>query len=370
MMISWIIIYIGILSLSLILSLILTPLSERMGMRLSLMDVPKPGKFHEKTRARSGGIAIFASFVLVLAIGLCLGFILYRQGGFLSADVARLVKNIPSVMPKLIGLLVGASFIFLVGLWDDKWNLNPWTKLLCQIVSAIPLLLAGIRIEMFLPAWMGCILTIFWIVLLTNSFNFLDNMDGLSSGIAAIVCLVLAFVTWHAQDLFVTAILVALAGSILGFWYFNFIKSRLFMGDGGSLFIGYMIASLTILATYYKKGIPTTLPVLTPFIILGVPLFDTVSVLYIRFRMGKSLMKGDTNHFSHRLVNIGMSPRQAVVFIYLVTICVALAAMPLAYLPLQPALIQAAQVALWFLLIFLIERAGKKKIEADKNGSK
>lgn len=366
MKISWTIIYCIVFVQSLFFSLALTPLSRIMGKRLSLMDEPSAAKIHHAPKARSGGLAIFASFILVILLDLGLGYLLFHHGALLKQDVARLVANIPGISGQLLALLAGAAFIFLVGVVDDKVTMKPRTKLACQILSALPLLLAGVRIQLFLPSWAGILLTLFWIVLVTNSFNLLDNMDGLSSGIAVIVSLVLAFVSWQAQDRFMCAILICLAGSILGFWYFNFIKSKLFMGDGGSLFIGYMIGALTIQATYYKQGVPTGLPVLTPLIILGVPLFDTASVIYIRLRAGRPIMKGDTNHFSHRLADLGMSRKQAVLFIYLVTICVALTALPLAYLPLRLAVIQAALVVIWFVIIFLIELAGKKKREQER----
>jgi UDP-GlcNAc:undecaprenyl-phosphate GlcNAc-1-phosphate transferase len=366
MNISWPVIYGGIFLLSLVFSLCLTPLSEVLGTRLSLIDEPKAGKFHQTRKARSGGIAIFCSFMGIVGLGIILASIITPKSSLLNPDVSRILENIPSVFYRLIGLLAGGIFIFIVGVVDDRVTLKPWTKLSCQILAALPLILTGVKIQFFIPSWMGMLLTVFWVVLLTNSFNLLDNMDGLSSGIAVIVCLVLGMVSIQAGERLMTALFLAMAGSILGFWYFNFIKSRLFMGDGGSLFIGYMIAALTILSTYYKTGVPTALPVLTPLIILGVPLFDTFSVLLIRFRMGRPLMQGDTNHFSHRLVNLGMTPKQAVVFIYLVTICVAMAALPLAYLPLRSALIQTLQVGLWFVLIFLIERAGKRKIENER----
>jgi len=369
MMLSWTLIYAGIFFLSLFLSLVLTPFSENLGKRLSLIDEPHERKFHKKTKARSGGIGIFLSFLGTLVLGVVLALALQSKGSLIREGVSVYIANLMSVMPKLIGLLAGAFFIFLVGLIDDRKPLNPWIKLVCQILSTVPLIMVGIRIQLFLPSWVGIILTIFWVVFLTNSFNFIDNMDGLSSGIAIIVCVVMVYVSWQAGEWFMIAMFTCLAGSILGFWYYNFIKSRLFMGDGGSLFIGYMIAVLTILTTYYNKGVPTALPVLTPLIILGVPLFDTISVMLIRIKLGKPLMKGDTNHFSHRLVDLGMSPKQAVIFIYVVTFCVALAALPLAYLPLRSALFQAVQVALWFVLIFLLERVGKKKIEMEKQNN-
>ena len=360
MNLSWPVIYLGIFVEALIMSLLLTPRSETIGRKLGLLDRPGKAKIHRETKARSGGLAIFAAFMITFLTGLALAFILSQKEGMLTASVSGLLKNIPHIAPKIIGLTVGAVFIFAVGVIDDRLTLGPWTKLICQILSAIPLIVVGIRIEMFLPFWVGAVLTVFWVVLLTNSLNFLDNMDGLSSGIAVICSLILAIVSWRAGDRFVTALIFAFSGAIIGFWYFNFIKSRLFMGDGGSLFIGYMLGAMTIMATYYDRGVPTGLPVLTPIIILGVPLFDTFTVLLIRFREGRPLMQGDTNHFSHRLVQLGMSRKQAVVFIYFVTLCVGLTSLPLARLALVPALIQTALVVCWFVIIFLLERAAKK----------
>lgn len=369
MNISWPVVYGGIFVLSLVLSLFLIPLSEFLGRKLSLIDEPKAGKIHQKRKARSGGIAIFSSFMGVIGLGIVFTSIITPHSSFWNPDVSRILANIPSVSIRLLGLLGGGVFIFIVGMVDDRVSIKPWPKLICQILASIPLILTGVKIQFFLPSYFGILLTVSWIVLLTNSFNLLDNMDGLSSGIAVIVCLVFGMVSIQAGERLMTALFLAMAGSILGFWYFNFFKSRLFMGDGGSLFIGYMIAALTILSTYYKKGVPTALPVLTPLIILGVPLFDTFSVMLIRLRMGRPLMQGDTNHFSHRLVNLGMTPKQAVVFIYLVTVCVAMAALPLAYLPLRSAILQTLQVGLWFVLIFLIERVGKRKIETERGGN-
>jgi len=367
MKLSWTLINGIVFFQALVFSLLLTPVSITLGKRFGLIDHPKIDRFHKQTKVRSGGIAIFLGFAIAALLDLVLVYFLYKNDALFQENVSRLLGNVKAVLPRLIGLMAGASFIFLVGLVDDRFTLRPRTKLLCQVLSAVPLLLVGIRIRLFLPAGFGILLTMFWIVLLTNSFNLLDNMDGLASGTAIIVSLVFSFVSWQAGNRFMTVILILLAGSIMGFWYFNFIKSRLFMGDGGSHFIGYMIAALSIQATYYKTGAPTSLPVLTPLVILAVPLFDTISVMFIRFREGRPLMKGDTNHFSHRLVSLGMSPRQAVVFIYLVTVCVALAAMPLGYLPLVPALVQFSQVVFWFFLIFLIERAGKRKLDEEKN---
>ncbi|HPB30440.1 MAG TPA: MraY family glycosyltransferase [Candidatus Sumerlaeota bacterium] len=361
MSLTWPLIYAGAGVLPLVLSLILTPRSRRLGERLGLLDRPAEAKIHTTVKARSGGIAIFLSFMLTVGFGLGIALYLEARGLLLSPGVAALVRNIPGIMPRIAGLLAGAVFIFIVGIIDDRFTLGPWTKLLCQVASAMPLLAVGIRIQLFLPSAVGMALTVFWVVLLTNSMNFLDNMDGLSSGIAIIVALMLAIVSSSAGERFITMVLIVFAGAVGGFWYHNFIRSRLFMGDGGSLFIGYILAAVTIMATYFRPGVPTALPVLTPLIILGVPLFDTITVLYIRYREGRPLMKGDTNHFSHRLVQLGMSRGGAVIFIYFVTISVAMAALPLSSLTRGKAIIQTAHVILWFLLIFLLEDTAKKK---------
>ena len=239
--------------------------------------------------------------------------------------------------------------------------MRPSIKLLCQIVATVPLIFAEVHIVSFIPwAWVGSLATVVWIVLLINSFNFLDNMDGLSAGIGAIDAAVLAWISFRSGEWLMTGLFVVLCGTLLGFLRHNVSPASIFMGDSGSMFLGYMIGVLTVLATYYKQGVPTRLPVLTPLIVLGVPLFDTCSVLWIRRREGHPLTQGDRNHFSHRLVNLGMTERGAVSFIYLVTLCVALGALPLRDLDLAGALLVTLQTVLWFVIIYWIERLGKR----------
>jgi UDP-GlcNAc:undecaprenyl-phosphate GlcNAc-1-phosphate transferase len=360
MNISWGILYGAVFIQALVLSLILTPVAGRVGFRLRLVDVPHEKKIHQEAKARSGGLAIFASFMVVILGDLLLLGPVSQRIGLFSADVLRFFSNIPGIVPKLAAILIGGTIVFLVGLIDDRYGLRPYQKLVLQVAATVPLILVNIRIVMFVPsALIGGLLTVLWVVLLTNSFNLLDNMDGLCSGVATIILCVLAFVSYRSGELFMVAIFLALAGSVLGFLRYNFYPARLFMGDGGSLFVGYMIGALTILSTYYHQGIPTGLPVLMPLIILGVPIFDTVTVVLIRLKNRKPILQGDTNHFSHRLVSIGMSQPEAVVFIYLVTLCVALGALALQSLRL-------GQTVLLFVLIFLLERVTRKKVTDTK----
>jgi UDP-GlcNAc:undecaprenyl-phosphate GlcNAc-1-phosphate transferase len=264
----------------------------------------------------------------------------------------------------LIAILVGAVAMSILGLVDDKLGLGPKLKLGVQILATLPLLWAGVRIQGFLPwPWLGALATVVWIVFLTNSFNFLDNMDGLSSGVACIVSLAFFLVSFFAGEWFIAGLHAALAGCLFGFLVHNTHPARLFMGDNGSLFIGYLIGCLSVLSTYYKTGVPTALPFLTPVIILGVPIFDTLSVMWIRMREGRPLMRGDRNHFSHRLTDLGMSQKRAVGFIYVVTAAMALGAAPLRSVDGFGAAAILCQTALLFYIIHRIERWGARRAQ-------
>src|SRR5690606_26360043 len=170
-----------------------------------------------------------------------------------------------------------------------------------------------------------------------------DNMNGLSAGVAVVCAFSFYLVSRNGGEYFMMAMFAALAGSAAGFLPYNFPRARLFMGDSGSLFLGYMFAALSIMVTYYDAGVPSQLPVVAPLIVLGVPLFDTLSVMWIRWRNGKPLMQGDQNHFSHRLVVLGFSRTAAVVFIWGVTFTMGLAAVNLRWLPMEGAIIVLTQ---------------------------
>lgn len=361
MQLDWNVIYLLIFLQTLVFSLVLTPIAGKLGVKFGLIDRPGAKKIHTIPRPRSGGIAIFLSFFLVLVIDVFLA-LLIQSEQILAPGVVKFIPNIKFVSHQLLGLLLGGIIIFLTGVLDDSITLRPTQKLFLQIVATVPLLISGIQVVLFLPPILGIILTILWLVLIMNAFNFIDNMDGLCSGVAFIVLVVLAFISYQSGEHFMVALYVALAGATLGFWRYNFYRARLFMGDSGSLFIGYMLGALTIMATYYQADrMPTKLPVLMPVIVLGVPIFDTVSVVLIRIHQHRPIMQGDTNHFSHRLVQLGLKPWQAVIFIYLVTICVALNALPLRYLNTAESVVHFLQTLLLFIIIYLLELAGKIK---------
>jgi len=318
---------------------------------------------------RSGGLAIYGAFVGVMLIDLLLLWVMVR-GDMAGERLAPFRANLSAVAPRFAAIFVGLTFLFVVGVIDDRKGLGPGVKLLAQILSAVPLLIAGVRISVFLhgvlpdaaATALGALLTVAWVVLLTNSLNFLDNMDGLTGGVSFVISLVLAGFALVVGHVFMTAAYLALAGAVLGFLRYNWSPARLFMGDAGSLTIGYALAALTINARYYEPGAAATgLPVLIPLIVMGVPLFDTVSVLFIRWRTGRPLMVGDTNHISHRLVGLGFNTRQAVTFLCVLTLVVALMALPLRYLPARAALLHVLGVAALFVLIYLMERVAQRK---------
>lgn len=348
-------------------ALLLVPIARSFGRRFGFVDAVNPAKIHTEPKVRCGGLGIYLAFMLLLGLAL-IALHIPSLVSLLPANLGRHLANIPSVAPKLAAILCGATLLFLVGLIDDRHNLRPLIKLALQIASAIPLIVAGITIKSFLPGHvLSAILTICWVVLLTNSFNFLDNMNGSSSGIACVCALNFYLLSRAGGEYFMMAMFALLIGAALGFLRYNFPNAQLFMGDCGSLFLGYMLAALSIRVTYYQAGVPTQLPVVSPLIILGVPLFDTASVMFIRWRTHKPFMQGDQNHFSHRLVALGFSRAQAVMFIWLITFTVGLSAVNLRALNLQGAMIALVQVVLFFLIIYFLENTGKRALDEKEN---
>ena len=173
------------------------------------------------------------------------------------------------------------------------------------------------------------VVTLLWIVGMTNAFNLLDNMDGLSAGVALVASAVFLVNAWVLGEFFISLLLLAFIGSLLGFLFYNYNPASVFLGDCGSLFIGYVIASLTLLERYVSHASSTLFPVLMPVLVLAVPIMDTATVILIRLREGRPIYVGDRRHLSHRLVALGFSPRTAVLFIYLVTLSLGLGAVNL-----------------------------------------
>ena len=354
----WYLVYLYIFITGLILSFLLTRWVRTVAPRLGLVDQPAERKFHTKPTPLMGGVAIFLGFCVTIFVNLAL----VKIWPSLVPDSMRMyLPGIQLRMPWLLAILVGGLVIAGVGLVDDKWVLRPKWKLLVQFIVATFIVSMGVRIRLFLPLGIfSYLITIIWILAITNAFNLLDNMDGVSAGVALISGFMLWIVAVILNEYFIATILSVFMGSLLGFLYFNFPPATVFMGDCGSMFVGFVLSVITILGTYYRPDTPTLFPVAIPLLVLAVPIFDTISVICIRLRRGTSIFKPDKNHFSHRLVARGMSVRTAVRFVYLVTLCIGLPSVLLPILPLVGVLIVFFQVVGIISIIAILEYYGSR----------
>ncbi|MHC4988712.1 MAG: MraY family glycosyltransferase [Planctomycetota bacterium] len=270
-------------------------------------------------------------------------------------------------MSKINDLLIvlGAVFMLhLLGLWDDKKHLGPFVKLAVQFAAAfIAAWFADIRVEMFIEnKLVTALLSVFWIVLMINAFNFLDNMDGASTGIALIATCVLMAAAVRSGQVFVGAMDAVFIGALLGFLLFNFPPAKIFMGDCGSMVVGFFVALLTLRTTYYNAEAGTALySIFMPAIVMAVPLYDFSSVTFLRIKQGKSPFVGDTQHFSHRLKRRGLSDRQVAVTLYLATLCTGLGAVLLQQADRLGAVLIAAQTVMVLVFIAILETAGNRE---------
>ena len=298
---------------SAILALVITPIVIRLARRLRIVDIPGPRHSHTEPISHIGGVAIFVS-MMCPAIGVL----------FLSNAVGVAFRGILS---ELIVLLCAAGFIFCIGLIDDikTKGLRARIKFLAEIAAAIAVCAAGVRIESVAIAdwltldfgWFSWPLTIIWIVGITNAVNISDGLDGLAAGIAAIACGVIAVFAVHSGQVVMAVLMLALLGSLTGFLFFNFNPAKIFMGDCGSLFLGFTIASASVMcATKSTALVGLALPVLA----LGVPIFDTIFSMLRRFLERRSMFSADRRHFHHKLFDMGLKQRHVVITIYVMTL--------------------------------------------------
>jgi UDP-GlcNAc:undecaprenyl-phosphate GlcNAc-1-phosphate transferase len=318
----------GLTGLSAVLSAFFCALVRRWAPRLGLVDRPGGHKGHKTPTPLGGGVAIWLTTVLVLGAGA----LAVKLGGEAFPDaLARYEGGLLSKAGALALILGTASLIMLMGLIDDRTPL-PWqVRLGIQTGLAAVLAASGIRVTLFWPFThpaLGGALTVLWIVGLTNAFNMLDNMDGLAAGVGLIAALLFVGAQVEVGSLFVPACLLVLVGALAGFLVHNRHPARLFMGDAGSNFLGFMLGALTVAGTFFRYG-PDDSPysVLAPLLVMAVPLYDATSVILIRLREGRSPFQGDRRHFSHRLVERGLTPPQAVRTIDLVTLASGLGAL-------------------------------------------
>lgn len=314
------------------------PLWRKWCLRAGLVDDPGGRKIHEAPVALAGGLAIMTALVLpvVLAVlalmlpapGLPLetnGAAAGSRNHFLARlslldpdTVSRLVHGLNRRAVELGAILLGACGMLAVGVLDDKHELRPAAKFAGQLLVAFAVAAAGVRITLFVPSLaFSYAITILWILTVINAFNFMDNMNGLCGGLGAIGTLYFALIAARGGQYLVALIAFLACGALLGFLPWNFPRAKAFLGDAGSHLIGYLLAVLAILPHFYTQQHPRVLATLSPLLILAVPLGDLVRVVIHRWRLGKPFYVGDTNHLSHRLVQLGLSRTQAVVLIWL-----------------------------------------------------
>jgi len=349
---------------------------RRFAPRMGLVDRPSERKDHGRIVPLGGGLAVWTGIVLPLAIGQIL---IWNLGG-----AERPVLPVPGfVQPHLPGLLsesgrlwmilAGGTLLMGVGLYDDRRGLSWKIRLAVQCAVAFAMTAMGWRVSLFLELpWLTDALSVLWIVGLINAFNMLDNMDGLSGGVAAIAASILAAAMLLAPDpatnqpqLFIGGFLLVIVGSLLGFLAHNRPPARLFLGDAGSYLVGYLLAIITLTATFAGNDVPKH-AVLAPLCVMAVPLYDASTVILIRIRGGRSPFEADRFHFSHRLVQLGMTKGQAVLTIYLTTTACGLGALLLHQVNGFGAVVVLLLVGCMLTLIAILETTGRRARKKDR----
>lgn len=349
------------LAASFALSLVLTYVVRSAARARGFVDRPGGHKQHDTPVALGGGIAITASVCLPVLVAVAGAKLAVNHGvpDWLPDLVKTHIGGIAHKAPQALAIIGGAAVLHIVGLIDDLRPIGPAVKFAVQGVTALTLsAVFDIRLLELeaLPPAVSILLTVVWIVLITNAFNFLDNIDGLSAGVAAIAGTIFAVAAFGGGQVFVPVMMLLLVGTLIGFLVFNFPPATIFMGDAGSLVIGYLMAVLVILTTFYNPAQQLKpAGVLLPVIVLAVPLYDVASVVIRRLRAGVSIFRGDHRHFSHRLVQRGLSTRAAVLTIYLATAATSTTAVLLPHTDWPAAALIFAQSLCTVLIIAILE---------------
>ena len=345
-----------------------TPLAARIAWATGFVAQPTRDRYHRQTTPLLGGTAILLAILMpslfIMATAAIWNADPAGPPGWVPPELAVHIPGVVARTPMALGILAGAVVLHLVGLIDDRKRLGPVLKLIAQVAVACGVVLLGrVRLLEMCGRTFSTVASVCWIVLVTNSLNLLDNIDGLAAGVTAICASALLAAAVSSGQLFVGGWLLLLAGASLGFLIHNFPPARVFMGDAGALVLGYLLAVLTILTTYYHGG-PSGhyYGVFTPVVLLAVPLYDTTSVIVLRIRERRHPLVGDTRHFSHRLLRRGMSPRKTVLTIYLATAATAAGASLLPHVDRTGAMILFGQTVGIVLIIALLESTdGKRK---------
>jgi len=315
----------------------LTPFIIRLAHHVGMIDEVGDRRMHDVPKPRIGGVAVFFGFAFALFA--VLGIALSHIHGFFPVDphesMQEQLRDQLASAHNLVGLLFGSMLILGVGLWDDVMGMRPRYKFAAQTVVAAFSMIYGFLIAgaenpfthqyVDFPLWLGVPLTLLWYLGMMNAINFIDGLDGLLSGFTAISCIFLFAIALTKGNPVVALVVVALAGAALGFLPYNFNPARIILGDTGSLFIGFVFATVAIIGTA-KTAIAVGL--IAPLVVLALPILDTAAAIYRRARSGKKITEADRGHFHHQLIfRYGLNVRQAVLLIY--AICIVLGAVAL-----------------------------------------
>lgn len=270
-----------------------TPFVRYIALQLGILDQPAARKIHQAPVPLMGGMAIYIAFMAAL-------FFFGTQ----------------HYVNEVVGIFIGATFVSLVGALDDRWGLGSYVKLAGQVTAAGILVISGVQVRLFTTV-LDIVLTLIWVVGITNAFNLLDNMDGLSSGLAMIAAAFVTLLAAMSGQYLVGVLAAALCGACAGFLVYNWNPAYIFMGDTGSLFIGFLLAAVGIKLRFPMNSAEITWFI--PVLILGLPIFDTTLVFISRLRRGKNpLTTAGQDHISHRLARLTGSRREAVLMCYLI----------------------------------------------------
>ncbi len=308
--------YLCVFLVALLSTFLLTPVVKNFAPRIGALDKPGHRKIHVYPIPRLGGLAIYPGFTLALFTGMLWALFAGMKISFLS----------------MFGIILGGTLLLVVGIIDDIKGLSALTKLAFQIVASVIAILAGVHITFLSIPLSGRLvlgffslpLTLFWLVGITNTVNLIDGLDGLAAGISAIASVTLFIVAIRTHQLGAAIMLAALAGSAIGFLRYNFNPASIFLGDSGALFLGFLLAAVSITGVLKSTLV---IALVIPILILGIPIYDTASAIFRRLRARQPIFKADQGHIHHNLLREGFTQKEAVISIYLVCVVLSLGAL-------------------------------------------
>ncbi len=351
-------------------ALALTRVSIWLSRRWGVLDHPRESSTHKVATPLLGGLGIAGAMTLVVW-GHLLG------GAWIAATpewLARVPEGFRSHLNGLQGegdrivvIFAGGLAIFVLGLLDDVKKLSVRARLYPQFLIAAAVVALGVRPSLgFLPVPLQYAVSIVWLVGITNAFNLIDGIDGLCASVAAVAAMILGTVMLANHHPTTSVFFFSMSGACLGFLAWNWHPARVFLGSSGSLFIGYMLGSMTMVGTFMSKDTTGFFPLAIPLLVFAVPIYDTATVVVLRFLMKRSIFKGDKRHFHHRLMRMGFSVPQAVAFQSILTLVFGLGALVVSRYSLGPTLIVLVQAGVLVGLVLLLERVVGRLLHIDE----